>query len=64
MQDIYQNIKERVAQETSDPSVLLNEIKNLGLYMFAMRTLNSDMVESFCAKLISLYQQLNNKGAG
>lgn len=60
MQDIYQNIMEKVAQETNEPAVLLNELRNAGLYMFTTRIINRDMVETFCAKLIAMYQKLSD----
>lgn len=52
---MLENIKDRVDNETDPPAVLYADIKKLGAYMMLTNTLNQDLTESFCSKLLKMY---------
>ena len=52
---MLENIKQKVNAETDKPSLLYADLKRLGTYMILTNSLNKDLVEQMCSKLIRLY---------
>lgn len=60
MEEMLKNIEQKVKEESEQAQILYAEIKQLGMYMMFTNSINKDLVESFCAKMIKLYFVLKN----
>ena len=58
MEQLLKELKRRIDAETRPSTELYASLKQSGSYMIVTNTMNKDLVLSFCAAMLKLYENL------
>ena len=61
MDQLLKELKRRIENESRPPEQLYSSLKQSGAYMFMTNTMNKDLVLSFCAAMLKLFNHLSAK---